>query len=173
MFEITVIVGDIAKQDTDAIVNSANTSLLRGGGVCGAIHKAAGPELEALCRTLGGCEIGQAKITKGYNLPAKYVIHACGPRWFGGNRNEAVLLADCYKNSLTLADEHGCKSISFPSISTGVYHYPLDKAADIAIITLIETRGQCKNLERIIMACFDRKTALEYQRALAEARQRP
>lgn len=166
MFEITVVVGDITRQDTDVIVNSANTSLLRGSGVCGAIHKAAGPELEDECRALGGCKTGEAKITSGYNLHATYVIHTCGPRWWDGNRDEAVLLADCYRNSLLLADEHGCKSISFPSISTGIYHFPLAQAADIAVTTLMKTAEQCRNIEKIVLVCSDKKTALEYQRAL-------
>lgn len=172
MPEITVIAADITKQDTDAIVNSANTSLLKGGGVCGQIHKAAGPELEEECRALGGCATGEAKITRGYNLKSRYVIHACGPRWLGGGRNEAALLASCYQNSLLLADEHGCKSISFPSISTGIYHFPLVQAADIAITTLMEAAKQCKSIEKIVLVCFDKNTALEYQAACARQKER-
>ncbi len=135
---IKAVKADITKLQTDAIVNAANSTLLGGGGVDGAIHTAAGPELLAECRTLGGCETGQAKITIGYRLPAKYVIHTVGPVWHGGEHGEQQLLADAYRNSLRLAAEHNLKSIAFPAISTGVYGYPKEEAAHIAIDTIRE-----------------------------------
>ncbi len=168
MGKIQIILGDITKQDSDAIVNAANCSLLGGGGVDGAIHRAAGPELLAECRTLHGCETGKAKITKGYRLPAKYVIHTPGPVWHGGSHGEAELLASCYRSCLELAREYGCKSVDFPSISTGVYRFPLDKAADIAIGTIADFLKTAPEIEQVRMVCFDEGTKAHYDRALAK-----
>ena len=167
MGEIRIILGDITKQNSDAIVNAANCSLLGGGGVDGAIHRAAGPELLAECRTLHGCQTGKAKITKGYRLPAKYVIHTPGPVWHGGGHGEAELLASWYPSFLELAKENGCKSVDFPSISTGVYHFPLEKAADIAIGTIADFLKSNPEIERVRMVCFDEGTKAFYDRALA------
>ena len=167
MGRIQIIQGDITKQAVDAIVNAANCSLLGGGGVDGAIHRAAGPELLAECRTLNGCATGQAKITKGYRLPAKYVIHTPGPVWHGGSRGEPELLASCYRSSLTLAREHGCKTVDFPSISTGVYHFPLEKAAEIAISTIAAFLETAPELQQVRMVCFDARTKAHYDQALA------
>ena len=167
MGKIEIIQGDITKQAVDAIVNAANCSLLGGGGVDGAIHRAAGPELLAECRTLNGCRTGEAKITKGYRLPAKYVIHTPGPIWHGGSSGEAELLASCYRSCLALASEYGCKTVDFPSISTGVYHFPLDKASEIAVGTINEFLKTHGELERVRMVCFDYHTYECYQKALA------
>lgn len=163
---IEIIQGDITKQAVDAIVNAANCSLLGGGGVDGAIHRAAGPELLAECRTLNGCRTGEAKITKGYKLPAKYVIHTPGPVWHGGNRNEPELLKSCYRSCLELASENGCKTVDFPSISTGVYHFPLEKASEIAIRTIAEYLFEHPEIERVRMVCFDERTKGYYEGAL-------
>ena len=168
MGRIEIIQGDITKQSVDAIVNAANCSLLGGGGLDGAIHRAAGPELLAECRTLNGCETGKAKITKGYRLPAKYVIHTPGPIWHGGSRGEAELLASCYRSCLTLASENDCKTVDFPSISTGVYHFPLDKAAHIAINTISDYLKAHDDIERVRMVCFDSRTLAQYEKALTE-----
>lgn len=167
MGKIQIIQGDITKQTVDAIVNAANCSLLGGGGVDGAIHRAAGPELLAECRTLNGCATGQAKITKGYRLPAKYVIHTPGPVWHGGSHGEPELLASCYRSCLTLAREHGCKTVDFPSISTGVYHFPLEKAAEIAISTIAAFLETAPELQQVRMVCFDARTKAHYDQALA------
>lgn len=164
--ELKIVLGDITKCQCDAIANAANTSLLGGGGVDGAIHRAAGPELLAECRTLHGCETGKAKITKGYRLPAKYVIHTPGPIWRGGSHQEEELLAGCYRSCLELAVEYGCRSIAFPSISTGIYRFPLEKAAPIAIHTIrtfCETHPQ---IEEVQMVCFDQRTKKYYEEAL-------
>lgn len=167
MERLQTVLGDITKQSVDAIVNAANCSLLGGGGVDGAIHRAAGPELLSECRTLHGCETGQAKITKGYRLPAKHVIHTPGPVWQGGNNGEAELLASCYRSCLTLASENGCKTVDFPSISTGVYHFPLDKAAAIASKTIKEYLDAHPEIERVRMVCFDERTKAAYDSAIA------
>ena len=167
MAKIEIIQGDITKQSVDAIVNAANCSLLGGGGVDGAIHRAAGPELLAECRTLGGCKTGEAKITRGYKLPAKYVIHTPGPVWHGGNKDEADKLRSCYRNCLVLASENGCKTVDFPSISTGVYHFPLEKASEIAIKTIAEYLFEHPEIERVRMVCFDERTRASYDAAIA------
>ena len=166
MDRIEIIQGDITKQASDAIVNAANTSLLGGGGVDGAIHRAAGPELLAECRTLHGCRTGEAKITRGYRLPARFVIHTPGPIWHGGSSGEEELLASCYRNCLRLAAENGCKTVDFPSISTGVYHFPLEKASRIAISTIAEFLETHPEIERVRMVCFDERTRGFYQAAL-------
>ena len=167
MERLQTVLGDITKQSVDAIVNAANCSLLGGGGVDGAIHRAAGPELLAECRMLHGCETGKAKITKGYKLPAKHVIHTPGPVGHGGNNGEAELLASCYRSCLTLASENGCKTVDFPSISTGVYHFPLDKAAAIASKTIKEYLDAHPEIERVRMVCFDERTKAAYDSAIA------
>ena len=167
MGKIQIIQGDITKQAVDAIVNAANCSLLGGGGVDGAIHRAAGPELLAECRTLNGCATGQAKITGVYRLPAKYVIHTPGPVWHGGSHGEPELLASCYRSCLSLAREHGCKTVDFPSISTGVYHFPLEKAAEIAISTIAAFLETAPELQQVRMVCFDARTKAHYDQALA------
>lgn len=168
MGNIEIIKGDITKQEVDAIVNAANCSLLGGGGVDGAIHRAAGRELLEECRTLNGCKTGEAKITKGYKLPAKYVIHTPGPVWHGGSRNEPQLLASCYRSCLELASEYNCKTVDFPSISTGVYSFPLDKASVIAIKAIAEYMYEHPEIERVRMVCFDERTREFYEKALEQ-----
>ncbi|MBR5269239.1 MAG: O-acetyl-ADP-ribose deacetylase [Anaerotignum sp.] len=168
MKRLSIVKGDIVKMKTDAIVNAANTSLLGGGGVDGAIHRAAGPELLAECETLNGCRTGEAKITKGYKLKAKYVIHTPGPIWRGGKWGEADLLANCYKNCLALAKENDVKTIAFPSISTGVYRFPVDQAAKIAVGEILAFLDQDASIEQVTIVCFDDKTKEFYLDALAE-----
>jgi O-acetyl-ADP-ribose deacetylase (regulator of RNase III) len=166
---IEVILGDITKQKVDAIVNAANTSLLGGGGVDGAIHRAAGPELLAECRTLGGCATGEAKITKGYKLPAKYVVHTVGPVWSGGQRGEDEALESCYRRSLEVAAQHGIKSIAFPCISTGVYGFPQDRAAAIAIAEVSSQLAKRPEIEKVVFVCFLRDDYAIYQKLLSES----
>nr|WP_300128822.1 O-acetyl-ADP-ribose deacetylase [uncultured Butyricicoccus sp.] len=163
---IQIIEGDITKIDADAIVNAANTSLLGGGGVDGAIHRAAGPELLAECRTLNGCRTGQAKMTKGYRLPAKFVIHTPGPIWQGGGYGEQELLASCYRNCLTLAEQAGCRYVAFPSISTGVYRFPLEQAAQIAIHEIRNFLQAHELPEVVTMVCFTHDVTQAYRAAL-------
>ena len=163
---LEVVQGDITKQNTDAIVNAANETLLGGGGVDGAIHRAAGPELLAECRTLGGCETGQAKITRGYRLPAKFVIHAVGPIWHGGDSGEAELLASCYRNSLTLAERHGVKTMAFPAISCGAYGFPIEAAAQIAVAEMKRFLAENEALEKVLVSCFTDDVEAAYFAAL-------
>ena len=165
MARLEVIEGDITRLDVDAIVNAANESLLGGGGVDGAIHRGAGPELLAECRTLHGCPTGEAKITRGYRLKARHVIHAVGPVWHGGKSNEPELLARCYRNSLALAAQHGLKSIAFPAISTGIYGYPKEPATEIAVREVREHA----TIDRVIFCCFDNATAELYRRAISSS----
>jgi O-acetyl-ADP-ribose deacetylase len=153
--KIEIVQGDITRQETDAIVNAANKTLLGGGGVDGAVHRAAGRQLYEECKTLNGCETGEAKITKGYNLKAKYVIHTVGPVWNRGEYNEEAKLKNCYENSLRLAVENNINSISFPAISTGVYRFPADKAAEIAVNTVVEFLKENPSIEKVVFVCFD------------------
>lgn len=166
---LQVIRGDITQTEADAIVNAANTSLLGGGGVDGAIHRAAGPELLEECRKLRGCRTGEAKITGGYRLPARHVIHTPGPVWSGGDRGEEDLLASCYRSCLTLAVQSGCRTVAFPSISTGVYRFPVDRAAAIAVREIKAFLAEHPELERVTMVCFDEGTRSAYAAALDES----
>ncbi len=166
MTQLKALQANIVTLQVDAIVNAANSSLLGGGGVDGAIHRAAGPELLAECRTLGGCKTGDAKITKGYKLPAKFVIHTVGPVWHGGKKGEPELLASCYRKSLTVAAENGIRAIAFPSISTGVYGYPIDLAAQVAVQTVRDTVLKLSNINEVIFCCFSRKDLEIYEACL-------
>ena len=163
---LEVLTADITTLSVDAIVNAANTSLLGGGGVDGAIHRAAGPELLAECRTLGGCATGGAKITKGYRLPAKHVIHAVGPVWNGGNGGEDALLASCYSTAIALCRPNNLTSIAFPAISTGVYRFPPDRAGGIAVRTVAETLPSAPSLMRVIFCCFSADSARLHEDAM-------
>ena len=164
--KIEIIRGDITTLDVDAIVNAANRTLLGGGGVDGAIHRAAGPELLAECRALGGCEPGKAKITRGYRLPARFVIHTVGPIWRGGKRDEARILANCYRNSLQLAVENEVKTIAFPAISCGAYGYPIEQAVQIALETTREFLGATQNIHRVIFVLWGDDVYDAYREAL-------
>lgn len=166
MTEIVAVQGDITEIEADAIVNAANATLLGGGGVDGAIHRAAGPRLLAECRGLGGCRTGEAKITKGYDLAARHVIHTVGPVWYGGKGGEHALLRNCYLNSLGLAERHGLKSIAFPAISTGAYGYPIEEAADVAIAAAREYTSRPTSIEKIIFVLFSRSDLEVYRKAL-------
>lgn len=168
MNKVNIILGDITKLNVDVIVNAANKTLLGGGGVDGAIHRAAGPKLLEECRTLGGCNTGEAKITRGYNLPAKFVIHTVGPVWHGGNNREDELLAACYQSCLKLAVENGLKTIAFPSISTGAYQFPVKRAARIALLEIGKFLDEDTSLEKVHIVCFDEKTLEAYEGALKE-----
>ncbi len=164
---MSAVEGDITKLAVDAIVNAANESLLGGGGVDGAIHRAAGPELLAECRTLGGCPTGQARITEGYRLPARHVIHTVGPVWRGGGQGEPELLAGCYRNALALARAHRLATVAFPAISTGVYGYPLAPATGIAVETVAEEIDTVPEIEQVIFCCFGAEALAAYRTALA------
>ena len=161
--------GDITSLEVDAIVNAANEALAPGGGVCGAIHRAAGPALAAACRAIGHCPTGEARITPGFGLPARHVIHAVGPVWQGGAQGEAKLLAGCYAAALELAAENGCGSIAFPAISTGIYGYPLGPATDIAVATVKAGLGRHAGIRRVVFACFGAAVAKTYRAALDRA----
>lgn len=166
MDRIRVITGDITKQHVDAIVNAANNSLLGGGGVDGAIHRAAGPRLLEECRQLNGCETGEAKITQGYDLPALWVIHTVGPIWRGGDSGEEELLARCYRNCLRLAEQHGIRTLAFPSISTGAYGFPVERAARIAVREIVTFSRDNQSLEEVIIVCFSENAYRSYSSAL-------
>jgi O-acetyl-ADP-ribose deacetylase (regulator of RNase III) len=165
---ISVIAGDITQQRVDAVVNAANTTLLGGGGVDGAIHRAAGPELLAECRALGGCATGHAKITRGYKLPARWVIHTVGPVWRDGNHDENELLASCYRSCFALVEKHGIKTVAFPSISTGAYGFPMDRAARIAVSETKSFLEQNQSVEKLILICFGASALQLHQAALTE-----
>lgn len=163
--DLSARVVDITTLDTDAIVNAANESLAPGGGVCGAIHRAAGPELARACAAIGGCPTGQARVTPGFRLPAKYVIHAVGPVWRGGGEGEAQLLAAAYRSALQVATDQGLRSIAFPAISTGIYGYPLDQATRIAVSAVRETLDAGSSVQQVVFACFSPDVEGVYRQA--------
>lgn len=166
MGKLIIKLGDITEERVDAIVNAANTTLRGGGGVDGTIHREAGPALDLACAKFNGCPTGEARITPGFRLPARYVIHTPGPVWQGGSHGEAALLAACYRNSLALAREYGCQTVAFPSISTGVYRYPLAAAATVAVATITAELAAGSAPREVRMVCFDPQTAAAYRRAL-------
>jgi O-acetyl-ADP-ribose deacetylase (regulator of RNase III) len=166
---IAVVEGDITKQSVDVIVNAANTTLLGGGGVDGAIHRAAGPELLEECRTIGGCSTGEARITRGYRLPAKWVIHTVGPVWRGGNSGEDELLANCYRNCFRLMEENNLRSVAFPSISTGAYGFPMERAARIAIRETLAFFERNITVQKVLLVCFGESARLTHEKALRES----
>ena len=168
MNKIEIIQGDITKLKVDAIVNAANSTLLGGGGVDGAIHRAAGPGLLRECKKIGGCQTGEARITGGYDLPARFVIHTVGPIWHGGDRGEDGLLASCYRNSLALASQNGVKTIAFPSISTGAYRFPLARAARVALAEIKSFLEKGSTVEKVFLACFGDDACGEYRKAYEE-----
>ena len=168
MAQIDIREADITRLEVDAIVNAANEQLAPGAGVCGAIHAAAGPELAAECAAIGHCPTGEARLTRGYALPARYVIHAVGPVWHGGDRNEAALLAGCYRNSIRLAEAQGLTSIAFPAISCGIFGYPLDAAASVAIEATLAALHDCETLERVVFACFSPEIKAAFKQAAAQ-----
>lgn len=165
---LVAVEADITMLAVDAIVNAANSSLLGGGGVDGAIHRAAGPDLLGACRAIGGCPTGEARITPGFRLPARWVIHAVGPVWHGGDRGESGLLAGCYSHALVLAADHGARTVAFPAISTGVYRYPMEAAARIAVATVVETTAREPRIRQVTFCCFDAAALGVYQRCLAQ-----
>lgn len=166
MKKVNVVQGDITRAQVDAIVNAANTTLMGGGGVDGAIHRAAGPCLYLACRKFNGCPTGEARITSGFNLPARYIIHTPGPIWHGGDGDERQLLANSYRNSLRLAEENGCRTVAFPSISTGVYAFPLELAAPIALTTIRDFLDTAEVVDTVTMVCYDPRTLAAYRQAL-------